>query len=115
MYRFSYAEVLEETPQSARARERMALEHAITLLQSAAKQGNQSAEAIEALHFCSNLWVLLIEDLAHPENQLPVQLRANIISIGLWIMRETEEIRQGRSENFEGIIEVSRSLAEGLS
>jgi flagellar protein FlaF len=115
MYRFSYAEVLEETPQSARVRERMALEHAIALLQSAAKEGIESREAIEALHFCRRLWALLIEDLAHPENQLPTKLRADIISIGLWIMRETEEIRQGRSENFDGIIQVTRAIAEGLS
>jgi flagellar protein FlaF len=115
MYRFSYAEVLEETPQTARARERMALEHTITLLQSAAKHGPQSNESIEALYFCNCLWIHLIDDLARPENRLPAQLRADIISIGLWIMRETEEIRQGRSENFDGIIEVTRSIAEGLA
>ena len=114
MYRFSYAEVLEETPQTARERERMALEHAVTLLQSAAKVGGTSREAIEALHFCRRLWALLLEDLAHPENQLPTKLRADIISIGVWIMREAEEIRQGRSENFDGIIDVTRAIAEGL-
>ena len=115
MYRFSYAEVLEETPHTARERERMALEHAISLLQSASKRGTESPEAIEALHFCRRLWAVLIEDLAHPENQLPTKLKADIISIGLWIMRETEEIRQGRSDNFGGIIEVTRAIAEGLS
>src|SRR5262245_19864117 len=115
MYRFSYGEVLEETPQSARQRERLALEHAIILLQAAAKTGQgTSREAVEALHFCGRLWAVLIEDLAHPDNQLPTKLRADIISIGLWIMRETEEIRQGRSQNFEGIIQVTRSIAEGL-
>jgi flagellar protein FlaF len=114
MYRFSYAEVLEETPQSARQRERMALDHAVQLLQSAAKEGPSSKEAVEALLFCGRLWALLIEDLAHADNQLPAQLRADLISIGLWIMRESEEIRQGRSENFEGIIQVTRAIAEGL-
>jgi flagellar protein FlaF len=78
------------------------------------RPGPSSKEAIEALHFCGRLWALLIEDLAHPDNQLPTQLRADLISIGLWIMRESEEIRQGRSENFEGIIQVTRAIAEGL-
>ena len=114
MYRFSYAEVLEETPQTARERERMAMEHAINLLQAGAKSGPDSREAVEALHFCRRLWALLIEDLGHPENQLPDKLRADIISIGLWIMKEAEEIRQGRSENFQGIIDVTKSLSEGL-
>ncbi len=37
---------------------------------------------------------IFIEDLARPENALPPKLRADIvISVGLWVMRETEEIR----------------------
>jgi flagellar protein FlaF len=114
MYRFSYAEVLDETPQTARARERMALEHCIGLLAAAAQNGSGSRDAIEALHFCRRLWAMLLEDLAHPENQLPKQLRADLISIGLWIMREAEEIRLGRSNNFQGIIDVSKVIAGGL-
>ncbi len=114
MYRFSYAEVLEETPQTARARERLALQQAITLLENAKREGPQSRAAIEAFHFSQRLWAFLLEDLAHPENQLPKKLRADLISIGLWIMREAEEIRAGRSENFDGIIGVTRAIAEGL-
>ena len=57
---------------------------------------------------------MLLEDLAHPDNQLPKQLRADLISIGIWIMREAEEIRLGRSQNFKGIIDVTRAIAEGL-
>jgi flagellar biosynthesis activator protein FlaF len=114
MYRFSYAEVLEETPQSAREREKMAIEHSIGLLQAAAQLGPNSRDSIEALHFCRRLWAMLLEDLAHPDNALPNQLRADLISIGIWIMRETEEIRLGRSQNFKGIIDVSRVISEGL-
>jgi flagellar protein FlaF len=114
MYQFSYAEVLEETPQTARQRERHAIEHSIQLLLAAEKAGVRSREAVEALHFVPRLWSVLIEDLAKTENDLPQQLRADLISIGLWIMRESEEIRQGRSENFEGIIQVTRAIAEGL-
>jgi flagellar protein FlaF len=114
MYRFSYAEVLEETPQTARAREKMALEHSIGMLQAAAEQGPNSRDSIEALHFCRRLWAMLLEDLAHPDNALPNQLRADLISIGIWIMREAEEIRLGRSTNFQGIIDVTRVISEGL-
>jgi flagellar biosynthesis activator protein FlaF len=114
MYRFSYAEVLDETPQTARARERSALEQCNNLLAAAAEKGAGSRDAIEALLFCRRLWAMLLEDLAHPENQLPQQLRADLISIGLWIMREAEEIRLGRSKNFQGIIDISDVIARGL-
>jgi flagellar protein FlaF len=115
MYQFPYAEVLDETPQGARAREREAIDRSIELLQAAEKAGPQSRESIDALHFLRRLWSLLLEDLAKPENDLPEQLRADLISIGLWVMREAEEIRLERSTNFKGIIEVSENIRDGLA
>ena len=44
----------------------------------------------------------------------PKELRANLISIGLWLLREAEEVRQGRSDNFEGLIEVSQIIRDGI-
>jgi flagellar protein FlaF len=115
MYQFPYAEVLDETPQGARERERQAIDRSIELLEAAAKAGAQSRECVEALHYLRRLWSLLIEDLAKPENDLPEQLRADLISIGLWITREAEQIRLEKSANFKGIIEVSRNIRDGLA
>jgi flagellar biosynthesis activator protein FlaF len=114
MYRFSYAEILEDTPQTARQRERLALEHSIELLQAAQVNGVKSREAVEAIYFVRRLWAFFIEDLAKPDNALPQSLRADLISIGLWIMREADEIRLGKSENFKGLIEVTKLIAEGM-
>ena len=114
MYQFSYAEVLDETPQGARERERQALDRSIELLEAADKAGVRSREAIEALLFVRRLWSVLIEDLADTENDLPQALRADLISIGLWVMREAEQIRLEKSANFKGIIEVSATIRDGL-
>jgi flagellar protein FlaF len=89
MYQFSYAEVLDETPRGARERERHAISH--------------------------SLWGAFLEDLASPDNDLPQKLRADLISIGLWIMRECEQIRLEKSSNFKGIIEVSAAIRDGLN
>ena len=62
----------------------------------------------------NRVWTSFIEDLGSPENELPMELRANLISIGLWLLREAEEVRQGRSENFEGLIEVSQIIRDGI-
>jgi flagellar protein FlaF len=114
MYQFPYAEVLDETPQSARQRERQAIDRSIELLQMAEKAGPQSRESVEALLFVRKLWGVLIEDLANAENDLPQKLRADLISIGLWIIREAEQIRLEKSQNFAGIIEVSTTIRDGL-
>jgi flagellar protein FlaF len=49
------------------------------------------------------------------ENQLPKQLRADLVSIGLWVLKELEEIRMERSTNFRGVIEVTQSISAGLA
>jgi flagellar protein FlaF len=114
MYQFSYAEVLDETPKGARERERQAIDRSIELLGLAEQRGMRSREAVEAILFVRRLWTYLIEDLAKPENDLPQSLRAELISVGLWIMREAEQIRLETSSNFKGLIEVSTAIRDGL-
>lgn len=110
----AYAEILEETPRLARERERAAIGRAIELLQQAAENGPRSREAFEALHYLNRLWSILIEDLASPENDLPQGLRADLISIGLWAMREGDRIRLEQSGDFSALIDIMKSISEGL-
>jgi flagellar biosynthesis activator protein FlaF len=115
MYQFSYAEVLDETPVSARERERQAIDRSIELLRAAQQSGVRSREAIEAILYVRRLWSFFIEDLAKEENVLPQALRAELISVGLWIMREADQIRLEKSDNFKGIIEVTTAIRDGLA
>ncbi|MBU1211198.1 MAG: flagellar biosynthesis regulator FlaF [Alphaproteobacteria bacterium] len=114
MYRISYADVLEDDPREVRVREQKALDHSISLMERAEKAGPNSIEAVEAVTFLTKLWSMLIEDLGAPGNDLPKELRAHIISIGIWILKEAENIRSGRSRSFSGLISVSKAIAEGL-
>ncbi|MDW6024424.1 flagellar biosynthesis regulator FlaF [Mesorhizobium sp. BAC0120] len=114
MYQFSYAEIQSDSVADAKDRERQLLTRSIDLLAVAHHKGNDSVEAIEAIHFLNRVWTSFIEDLGSAENELPIELRANLISIGLWLLREAEEVRQGRSNNFEGLIEVSQIIRDGI-
>jgi flagellar protein FlaF len=114
MYQFSYADIQTDSVADAKDRERQLLSRSIDLLTSAHDKGTASLEAVEAIHFLNRVWTSFIEDLGSAENELPVELRANLISIGLWLLREAEEVRQGRSENFEGLIEVSQIIRDGI-
>ncbi len=115
MYNSSYADVLADTTQHNRAMERRAIERSIELLHIAQAKGGGSAEATQAVDFLMRLWSIILEDLAKPDNQLPPALRASLISIGLWIMGEAEQIRLGASTNFSGVIDVSTTIADGLA
>lgn len=114
MYQLSYADVQSDSIAEARDRERQLLTRAIELLSAGRDAGARSEEANEALRFTNRVWTTLLNDLGSGENALPRELRANLISIGLWILREAEDIRQGRSDNFDGLIEISAIIRDGI-
>jgi flagellar biosynthesis activator protein FlaF len=114
MHRATYTEILEDSSTDARDREREAIQRSIELLNSARVSGVGSRQAVEALHYLDRLWSLLLDDLAHAENRLPKELRASLISIGIWILREIEDIRNERTKSFAGLIDISEIICKGL-
>lgn len=114
MYQSTYGEILDDGNDLARQREHAAITRSIDLLELAEDAGSRSRESVEAVLFTRRLWSVLIDDLVDDSNDLPDSLRADLISIGLWIMRECEFIRTEQSRNFRGIIDVSKVIAEGL-
>jgi flagellar biosynthesis activator protein FlaF len=114
MHRALYTEILEDAPADARERERQAIERSIELLNGAKVSGVGSRKAVEALHYLDRLWSILLDDLANAENRLPKDLRANLISIGIWILREIEELRNNRTQSFKGLIDISEIICKGL-
>jgi flagellar biosynthesis activator protein FlaF len=115
MYQSSYGEVLESAPQAVRANERAAILHSIRLLETAEKTGAGSREAIEALLFLRRLWEFFLVDVGSPESQLPEKLRAEIISIGISLLKEAERISRRESNDFASLKKISQTIADGLS
>lgn len=114
MYQFSYAEIMEDGVADAKERERQALDRCIQLLSAARDKSGYGREAIEAIYYTRRVWVRLIEDLQNPENQLADDVRANLISIAIWILKECDRIRKRQSTNFQGIIDVTTIIRDGL-
>ena len=114
MYKFSYDEILVDGSANQRIAEKQALEHSIGLLREAEKKGASSREAIDAILFVNRLWSFILEELIKPENELSEKLRASLISIGIWVLREADAITDGKSRNLRGLIEVTEIIAEGL-
>jgi flagellar biosynthesis activator protein FlaF len=114
VYKFAYSESLAESSSENRQSERALLLESIELMRSAEAAGPQSRLAIDATYFVTKLWCHLIEDLGRPENALPPELRAKLISIGLFLIRASEEVRAGERRSFSGMIEITATIAEGL-
>ncbi|MCO6187105.1 flagellar biosynthesis regulator FlaF [Rhizobium sp. L1K21] len=114
MYQFSYSEIMEDDIADAKSRERQVLDRSIELLQAAAAKGRNSPECIEAIFYTRRVWTRFVEDLSLTENQLDPELRGNLISIAIWIMKELDRIRRRESDNFAGIIEITTIIKDGI-
>jgi flagellar biosynthesis activator protein FlaF len=114
MYQQLYKEIAGDSSKASREREREALEAANGKLHLAKERGANSAEAFEATNFARRLWSAFINDLNNDDNGLPLELRASLISIGLWVQREADLIDAGKSQNFDGLIQINQIIADGL-
>jgi flagellar protein FlaF len=68
----------------------------------------------EALDANRRLWNVLSADCATPGNQLPPPLRAQIISLALWVSKYSSQVlREGA--NIDPLIDINRTMMEGLA
>ena len=114
MYLLRYEDVMNDDMASAKERERKLFDRSIDMLAAAKANGTGSREAIDAGYFTMRLWTTIIDDLGSEENALPKELKAAIISVGIFVLKEIERIRQGESNDYDTLIEITRSIRDGL-
>lgn len=68
----------------------------------------------QALQENIKLWSALKYDLASATNALSPELRAGLLSIALWVERQTAAVLGGETGALD-LIEVNRSILNGLS
>ena len=69
---------------------------------------------IDALDWNRRLWSTLATDCADPDNALGGSLRAQIISISLFVGRHSSAVMRGE-EDFGPLIDINRSIMQGLA
>ena len=72
------------------------------------------AERIDALDWNRRLWSTLANDCDSEHNQMAPALRAQIISISLFVNRHSSAVMRGK-ESFEPLIDINRSIMQGLA
>jgi flagellar protein FlaF len=110
----AYESVVDESGYEARGRERQALSLGIDRLERLQKGRFSFEDQVQSLLYVRRLWTIFIEDLAHPENGLPEKLRADIISIGLWVIKEADRLREEKSGDVMQLIEINRLIRDAL-
>jgi flagellar protein FlaF len=104
---------------SARAESPRELEYRLfgqvtrALIDAAAADPLDVKTRMDALDWNRRLWSTLATDCANPENTLPNPVKAQIISLSLWVNRHTSAVMR-RTEEFEPLIDLNRIIMQGL-
>ena len=110
----AYAQT-QKSSMSSREIEAMAFTKAALKLEDTKKSlGDYDAYA-SALKFNQLLWTIIQADIVDQENQLPDQLKANILSLSIFVDRQTIKALADTSEkHLDVLININKHLAEGL-
>ena len=84
------------------------------LIAAATLDPSEIQARMNALDWNRRVWRVMAEDCLRDSNPLPEALRAQIVSISLWVGRHSSAVMRGQ-ESFEDLIEVNRSIMQGLS
>ncbi len=68
----------------------------------------------EALHWNRSMWSTFATDCAVEGNKLPKMLRAQIISLSIWVGKFSSEVIHD-GEDIQALIDVNKSVMEGLA
>jgi flagellar biosynthesis activator protein FlaF len=60
------------------------------------------------------LWNALAIDCANPDNQLPRETRAAIISLSIWVDKYSSQVMREGAEH-EPLVEINRTIMQGLA
>jgi len=83
------------------------------LMTAAETEALEIGARMDALDWNRRLWSVLAADCASEGNQLPAPLRANIISLSMWVNRHTSAIMRNEAE-FGPLIDVNKMIMQGL-
>lgn len=68
----------------------------------------------DALHWNRRMWSTFATDCAIEGNKLPKMLRAQIISLSIWVGKHSSKIIR-ENEEIDALIDVNKSVMEGLA
>ena len=78
------------------------------------RPATDASARVDALDWNRRLWRTLAADCAQPTNELSQEMRAQIISLSMWVGRQTSAVTRNE-ENFDSLIEVNRIMMQGLA
>lgn len=101
------------TTQSPREVEYRLLAQVTAALIEAQGDPKDLSRKIDAVNWNKQVWDAFMVDVNDPENRLPRELRAAIISLAIWVTKETSLVIDDKAD-LEALIAVNKDIMKGL-
>ncbi|MEM8649732.1 MAG: flagellar biosynthesis regulator FlaF [Pseudomonadota bacterium] len=115
MFMQAYQDMMEDDQTSQRSEEREMITETINLMRASDQQPDDRVLRSKAIHLTSQLWNYFLNDLVSEENETPRELKASIISIGIFIVKHLERMRLEKTLAFKPVADISETIREGLN
>lgn len=108
---YQKAQSAAQSPREAEYRIFAQVTHAMV---AARDKGASHPDMVKAVDWNKRLWSVLSSDCGVEGNGLPRELRAQIISLGLFVSRFSSDVIRGR-ETVDTLVDINRNIMEGLA
>ena len=113
----SYQKTLKQNLQTMTPREveAAAFTKAAVMLEDAKSHTDNIHAYAQALRFNHLLWTIMQADVTEEANKLPPELKANILSLSIFVDKQTTKaLRSSDAKDLDILITINRNLAAGL-
>jgi len=104
---------IQNVTESPRSTERRLLSQVTAALIEAGKDFRNVQKLYDAILWNKRVWDTFAYECAAEDNQLPKEIRAGLISLAIWVNKETTAVMDGQKD-LEPLISVNKSIIEGL-
>lgn len=108
---YQQAATRAETPRETEYR--LFAQVTLALMEAAKCDPSDIRGRIDALDWNRRVWSTLGTACADPDNALPDELRASIISLSIWVGKHTSQVIR-RTEEIQPLIDINRMIMQGL-
>ena len=115
----AYKKALNKTASSRNAEYRLLAQVTAALIEAKEAAGDMRKDPAKmkmlahALNWNNEVWFTFMDDCRSEDNKLPEKLRGGILSLGIWVNKETQAALNG-DVGLDALISVNRDIMKGL-
>ena len=115
----AYKKALNKSGSSRNAEYRLLAQVTAALIEAKEADGDMRKNPAKmkmlahALNWNNEVWSTFMDDCRSEDNKLPEKLRGGILSLGIWVNKETQAALNG-DVGLDALISVNRDIMKGL-